>query len=89
MPNALSSVLHKIPIFHSEGHSVRTHDLLEIDTKPFISYQTFEPENLRKSPFVVVRRGVATDQKFRSVFEKRNEISGGPLSVIRSWSRES
>jgi phosphoribosyl-dephospho-CoA transferase len=54
-------------MFHSESQSVRTHDLLEIDANGFIAAQTAAPrwveENLRKSPFVVVRRGLATQQE--------------------------
>jgi phosphoribosyl-dephospho-CoA transferase len=53
-------------MFHCEAHSVRTHDLLEIDASVFISGNASSPEwveeVLRKSPFVVVRRG-ATDQE--------------------------
>lgn len=48
-----------------EAHSVRTHDLLEIDANEFISGNASSPEwveeVVRKSPFVVVRRGRATD----------------------------
>jgi phosphoribosyl-dephospho-CoA transferase len=54
-------------MFHCEGHSVRTHDLLEIDPNQFIPSQASAPqwveEDLRKSPFVVVRRGPATGHK--------------------------
>ena len=54
-------------MFHCEGHSVRTHDLLEIDAKQFIFSHTSAPqwveENLPKIPFVVVRRGLATGQE--------------------------
>jgi phosphoribosyl-dephospho-CoA transferase len=54
-------------MFRCESHSVRTHDLLEIDANQFIAAQTSAPqwveENLRKSPFVVVRRGLATQQE--------------------------
>ena len=50
-------------MFHGEGHSVRTHDLLEIDAKQFLSSQASAPEwvegELRESPFAVVRRGPA------------------------------
>jgi phosphoribosyl-dephospho-CoA transferase len=53
-------------MFHCETHSVRIHDLLEIDASVFISGNASAPEwveeVLRKSPFVVVRRGRATDQ---------------------------
>ena len=52
-------------MFHREPHSVRTHDLLEIDANVFISGNASSPEwveeALRKSPFVVVRRGRVTD----------------------------
>ena len=48
-------------MFNGEGHSVRTHDLLEIDVKQLLSSQAFAPkwveDNLRKTSFVVVRRG--------------------------------
>ena len=54
-------------MFHCEVHSVRTHDLLEIDAKQFIFSHTSAPqwveENLPKIPFVVVRRGLATGQE--------------------------
>ncbi len=54
-------------MFHCEGHSVRTHDLLEVDAKQLISTQACAPEwveeDLRKSPFVVVRRGPAMGQE--------------------------
>jgi phosphoribosyl-dephospho-CoA transferase len=47
-----------------DSQSVRTHDLLEIDAKRFISRHTSAPEwvveNLQRTPFVVVRRGLAT-----------------------------
>jgi phosphoribosyl-dephospho-CoA transferase len=53
-------------MFHREGHIIRTHDLLEIDAKHFISPQSSAPhwvkEELSESPFVVVRRGLATGQ---------------------------
>jgi phosphoribosyl-dephospho-CoA transferase len=54
-------------MFHCEPHSVRTHDLLEIDANQFIAAQAAGPkwveESLRRSPFVVVRRGRATEQE--------------------------
>jgi phosphoribosyl-dephospho-CoA transferase len=54
-------------MFHCEPHSVRTHDLLEIDANRFIAAQTAAPqwveENLRKSPFVVVRRDRANGEQ--------------------------
>jgi phosphoribosyl-dephospho-CoA transferase len=54
-------------MFHSEAHSVRTHDLLEIDANVFIAENASAPgwveEALRKTPFVVVRRGRTTDQE--------------------------
>jgi phosphoribosyl-dephospho-CoA transferase len=57
-PPALGHIM-----FHGEGHSVRTHDLLEIDAKQFLSSQASAPEwvegELRESPFAVVRRGPA------------------------------
>jgi phosphoribosyl-dephospho-CoA transferase len=44
----------------------RTHDLLELDAKGFISCQASPPEwveeGLGRTPFVVVRRGPATEQ---------------------------
>jgi phosphoribosyl-dephospho-CoA transferase len=50
-------------MFHGEEHSVRTHDLLEIDAKRLLASQASAPEwvegELRKSPFAVVRRGLA------------------------------
>ena len=60
-PRALGRLM-----FHCEAHSVRTHDLLEIDASVFIPGNVSAPEwvdeVLRKSPFVV-RRGRATDQE--------------------------
>jgi phosphoribosyl-dephospho-CoA transferase len=54
-------------MFHSETHSVRTHDLLEIDANQLIPAQAAGPnwveESLRRSPFVVVRRGRVTEQE--------------------------
>jgi phosphoribosyl-dephospho-CoA transferase len=54
-------------MFHSEPHSVRTHDLLEIDTRRFIAGLGSAPqwidEVLRESPFVVARRGRFTEQE--------------------------
>jgi len=54
-------------MFHCESDCVRTHDLLEIDAKGLISTYASVPdwveEELRKSPFVVVRRGLATEQE--------------------------
>ena len=50
-------------MFHGEGHSVRAHDLLEIDAKQLLSCQASAPQwvegELRESPFAVVRRGSA------------------------------
>ncbi len=47
-----------------DSQLVRTHDLLEIDAKRFISRHPGAPEwvvkNLHRTPFVVVRRGLAT-----------------------------
>jgi phosphoribosyl-dephospho-CoA transferase len=54
-------------MFHCEAHAVRTHDLLEIDANVFIAGNASAPgwvkEALRKTPFVVVRRGRTTDQE--------------------------
>ena len=54
-------------MFHCEPHSVRTHDLLGIDANHLIDAHASAPEwveeYLRKSPFVVVRRGRLTDQE--------------------------
>jgi phosphoribosyl-dephospho-CoA transferase len=54
-------------MFRCESHSVRTHDLLEIDANQLIAAHTFAPqwveESLRKSPFVVVRRDRATGEQ--------------------------
>jgi phosphoribosyl-dephospho-CoA transferase len=53
-------------MFHCEPHSVRTHDLLEIDANRFIATQAspsrWVEESLRKSPFVVVRCDRATGE---------------------------
>jgi phosphoribosyl-dephospho-CoA transferase len=47
-----------------DSQLVRTHDLLEIDANRFLSCHTCTPEwvvkNLHRTPFVVVRRGLAT-----------------------------
>jgi phosphoribosyl-dephospho-CoA transferase len=49
-----------------DRRDVRTHDLLEIDAKEFLSTQNFPPEWVEESvvaaPFVVVRRGRVTSQ---------------------------
>jgi phosphoribosyl-dephospho-CoA transferase len=54
-------------MFHCEPHSVRTHDLLEIDSGQLIAALVSAPqwveESLRKSPFVVVRRDRATGEQ--------------------------
>jgi len=54
-------------MFHCEAHLVRTHDLLETDAKQLISSQPSAPQwvedNLRKTPFVVVRRGPVTGRE--------------------------
>jgi phosphoribosyl-dephospho-CoA transferase len=53
-------------MFECEGHSVRTHDLLEIEAKQLMSSACapeWVEEDLRKSPFVVVRRGPAMGQE--------------------------
>jgi phosphoribosyl-dephospho-CoA transferase len=54
-------------MFHGETQSVRTHDLLEIDANVFIAGNASAPawvdEALRKTPFVVVRRGRTTDEE--------------------------
>jgi phosphoribosyl-dephospho-CoA transferase len=50
-----------------EPRTVRIHDLLEIDANALISGSACAPEwverALQESPFVVVRRGLATDQE--------------------------
>lgn len=54
-------------MFHCEPHSVRTHDLLEINANQLIAAQASAPqwveESLRQSPFVVVRRDRATGER--------------------------
>jgi phosphoribosyl-dephospho-CoA transferase len=54
-------------MLHCAAHSVRTHDLLEIDANVFIAWNASAPgwveEALRNTPFVVVRRGRTTDQE--------------------------
>jgi phosphoribosyl-dephospho-CoA transferase len=54
-------------MFHCEAHSVRTHDLLGIDANVFIAGNASAPgwvkEALRKTPYVVVRRGRTADQE--------------------------
>jgi phosphoribosyl-dephospho-CoA transferase len=53
-------------MIHCEPQSVRTHDLLEIDASQLLSGHAPAPEwveeDLLRSPFVVVRRGLATKQ---------------------------
>jgi phosphoribosyl-dephospho-CoA transferase len=53
-------------MFQCGSHSVRTHDLLEIDARQFLSAHAFVPEwaeqSLRGVPFVVVRRGLCTER---------------------------
>jgi phosphoribosyl-dephospho-CoA transferase len=67
MLKVVSPAKAKSTFFHCDSHSVRTHYLLEIDVNHFMSYQTSLPEwveeSLRQTPYVVVRRGVATNQK--------------------------
>jgi hypothetical protein len=50
-------------MFQYEATSVRTHDLLEIDATQFLSIQASVPawaeRELRRTPFLVVRRGGA------------------------------
>jgi phosphoribosyl-dephospho-CoA transferase len=54
-------------MFFCHAHSVRAHDLLEIDAEQLICVDASAPkwveEGLRKNPFVVVRRGLATEQR--------------------------
>jgi phosphoribosyl-dephospho-CoA transferase len=54
-------------MFHCEPYSVRTHDLLEVDASQLIAAQAAAPqwveESLRRSPFVVVRRGRVTEHE--------------------------
>lgn len=54
-------------MLHDEADSVRTHDFWEIDSTQFMSSQASAPqwvkEELSKSPFVVVRRGLAMGQE--------------------------
>jgi phosphoribosyl-dephospho-CoA transferase len=67
MLKVVSPAKAKSTFFHCDSHSVRTHYLLEIDVNQFMSYQTSVPEwveeSFRQTPYVVVRRGVATNQK--------------------------
>jgi phosphoribosyl-dephospho-CoA transferase len=53
-------------MFRCGNHSVRTHDLLEIDARQLLSAHAFVPEwaeqSLRRVPFVVVRRGLGTER---------------------------
>jgi phosphoribosyl-dephospho-CoA transferase len=52
---------------YRDVQSVRTHDLLEIDAKPFIDCNASAPEwvvkTLQKTPFVVARRGQAFERR--------------------------
>jgi phosphoribosyl-dephospho-CoA transferase len=49
-----------------EAANVRTHDLLEIDPERFLSFHASVPEwaakGLRRAPFLVVRRGLVSEQ---------------------------
>ena len=53
-------------MFHCEAESIKTHDLLEINAKLFLSNCALRPtwvdDNLSDNPFVVVRRGLKTSQ---------------------------
>jgi phosphoribosyl-dephospho-CoA transferase len=53
-------------MFQCEAASVRTHDLLEIDAKQFLSLHASVPAwvegELQRTPFLVVRRGCAEGQ---------------------------
>jgi phosphoribosyl-dephospho-CoA transferase len=53
-------------MFQREAAYVRTHDLLEVDPERFLSLQTSVPEwavkMLQRVPFLVVRRGFASEQ---------------------------
>src|SRR5277367_3956246 len=53
-------------MFQSEAAHVRTHDLLEVDSERFLSLQPSAPpwaaDVLQRVPFLVVRRGQASEQ---------------------------
>ncbi len=72
--------------------SVRTHDLLEIDAKRFLSHHAFASEwvseALQRTPFVVVRRGLATEQTIpvgvRGADRNQRWAAMCPLKLIKS-----
>src|SRR5271155_1143338 len=72
--------------------SVRTHDLLEIDAKRFLSCRASAPEwvsqALQRTPFVVVRRGLATEQTIpvgvRGVDRNQRWAAMCPLELVKS-----
>ena len=77
-----------------DAQSVRTHDLLEIDAKRFLSYQAsapeWVPEALQRAPFVVARRGLATGQTVpvgvRGVERNQRWAAMCPLKLVKSIS---
>jgi phosphoribosyl-dephospho-CoA transferase len=77
---------------YRDVQSVRTHDLLEIDAKRFLSCHAFAAEwvveRLEKTPFVVVRRGLATEQTIpvgvRGVDRNQRWAAACPLKLVRN-----
>jgi phosphoribosyl-dephospho-CoA transferase len=74
------------------AQSVRTHDLLKIDAKRFLCHHAFAPEwvpeALQRTPFVVVRRGLATGQTIpvgvRGVDRNQRWAAMCPLKLVKS-----
>jgi phosphoribosyl-dephospho-CoA transferase len=72
--------------------SVGTHDLLEIDAKRFLSCHASAPkwvgESLQRTPFVVVRRGLATEQTVpvgvRGADRNQRWAAMCPLRLVKS-----
>jgi phosphoribosyl-dephospho-CoA transferase len=71
---------------------IRTHDLLEIDAKRFLSHPAYAPEwvpeALRRAPFVVVRRALATKQTIpvgvRGVARNQRWAAMCPFELVRN-----
>jgi len=77
---------------YCDSRSFRTHDLLEIDAKRFLSCHAFAAEwvveRLEKTPFVVVRRGLATEQTIpvgvRGVDRNQRWAATCPLKLVKN-----
>lgn len=77
---------------YRDVQSVRTHDLLEIDSKRFLSCQASAPEwvaeSLQRTPFLVVRRGLVTEQMVtvgvRGVDRNQRWAAMCPLNLVKN-----